>query len=261
MKHILITLGVCGAVLAAARPTLACSLQAPPQPVFTGRSSLVYLWEGADSSGFWLPGGAPPHPLREYLERVRAAVRDVDPGDPWALIDRQRALYLAHLGAPAVRNYDVMASGLTGAMTAARCLDQLLLSFHLTRWPAGASAGEFAAHILARPGRSGERRLRIILHSVPEAMIPREPRITALLAESRAQGWQLIEHLHNHPFAFANPHGDHAGVCMPSGELADGSGDLGAYARMRAGFQVERFAITNGFSTFHLPAGELERFH
>ncbi|MDF1505019.1 hypothetical protein [Roseisolibacter sp. H3M3-2] len=186
--------------------------------------------------------------LRDVRTRLRAAL-DVDTR---ALLARQAAYWAAHPD-PALRreaeNGTAVRSGRVGTVRDAGCLEALLVDAQARRTDMVDRPTEFQALVLRR----GDAR-RVYLAGSTAPWPPKlPPRVDALLAADRRDGWHAESHGHNHPFYLAKRDtGDVAGAVAPS------LSDVQLWRALRTRLGLRGAWVTNGFATAHFTAADFD---
>lgn len=208
---------------------------------------VVSRWEG-DAALLLAEGRAVPGPVAAF--RAWASVRTDT--DAFALLRRQHELY-RRLGLADAEKVRLILSRSAGRVAPMSCLELLLFADHQARFPVQHYT-EFLAFTLRKEGR-----LRVYAISSGErtGSVGGTDRVRPFIEADRARGWTVAQNLHNHPFNFDNPSGDIGATLVPSGEA--GWGDIGTFRRQFADWSLADAAITNGFDTVHLSAGDVAR--
>jgi hypothetical protein len=215
-----------------------CSFRSSPV-VLKSNYPLIQVWNDEEqellSSPFIEDGTA----LASYRVYVRSEVVP----DQISLLQRQRVLFLKAFGRAGVVRFDRLLDKSLGRIEPAACLESLLLDAHLRAHGKKGYKTEFQAAVLQH---ASSGKLKIYFLSGLSIGAPAIDPVLDLLSKDVADGWEMVFHLHNHPFLFNNLGGDIAGTVVPS------DGDVGVYSKLRSAFMLQQAWITNGFDTLRV---------
>lgn len=240
----------------------ACRFDAKPTVIevdepIPGELHLAYHL--VDTPRLWAPAPQDGQ-LKAYREALRARIGgSLAPAD---LAKRQRDILLKD-GSPRARreaaNGTAVAEGRVGHMEAASCLDLLLFRVQARRFPMIEHPTEFGAFVLKR----GED-LRVYFSGADRVGQKLRGAITERVKADVAAGFELVAHLHNHPFLFDRVVGDRmwsnpANLQDIAGALAPSTVDVQLYRRFRDSLGLRAAWITNGLDSVRIPAEEFGR--
>lgn len=197
----------------------------------------------------------------EALERYRAAVSARLGGKiaPKELLAAQRSIYEAFPGgAGEAANGAALLEGRAGAIGPIRCLELLLWRRQAARYPMLEHPTEFGAYIL----RSRDR-VRVYFSSADRVGQKLRSEVRARAQADRKAGFEVVAHLHNHPFLFDRVVGDRMWTTADTvrdvaGAVAPSKADVQALRAMRESVGLQGAWVTNGLDTARFRADELD---
>ena len=178
---------------------------------------------------------------------------------PQVLLERQRRVYGAMAVTTVARdlaNMTAVADQRVGETRPATCLERLLFRRQARRYPMVAHPTEFGAFVLRR-----DDRLRVYLSGADRVGQRIRGVVTDRVQEDVAAGFELLAHLHNHPFLLNRTVGDRmwtteGNIDDVGGALAPSSNDVQFYRRLQERFALQGAWITNGLDTAHFAAAD-----
>ncbi len=230
-----------------------------PEPI-TVEGAEASEWHGwfdlPDLPHLWEPAGSAPV-LSEFREAVRARLGVVDPR---SLIERQRAIF-ARLPAPLngeAVNSALLLEGRAGRIAPIGCLEAMLWKWQAARHPMLEHPTEFGAFVLRRPAG-----VRVYLSSADRVGQRIRHEVMDRVQADAAAGFQVLAHLHNHPFLFDREVGDRMWTLEGTredvaGALAPSLTDVQFYRNLRASHGLQEAWVTNGLDTSRFQAGEFD---
>ncbi len=238
-----------------------CSLDGvTPEVILVGEAD-ASEWHGRfdlpDLPHLWQPA-EPDEIISDFRKAVRARLgTDVDAR---ALIERQRAIFATM---PAewrgeATNATLLLEGRAGTITPIGCLEAMLWKWQAARYPMLENPTEFGAFVLR-----GQGRVRVYLSSADLVGQRVRDEVTELVQADAVAGFQLLAHLHNHPFLFDRQVGDRMWTVEGTqedvaGALAPSMTDVQFYRNLRDSHGLEEAWVTNGLETSRFDAGELD---
>lgn len=259
-------LPACGAAAgpraAAPPPRAPPSLGAPLETIAVDgprAGELHLLHELADSPELWRP-----MPDDALIAAFRAGVAARLQGNlsPRHLLERQRAI-MAAIGTESARgdaeNATLLLEGRAGTIGPATCLEALLFREQAGRYPMIEHPSEFGAFILR-----GRGKVRVYLSSFESVGGKIRGEINERVLADAASGFQVIAHLHNHPFLFDRVPGDRMWttaetVADVAGAVAPSTNDVQFYRSVRGEVGLRGAWVTNGLDTARFTADEFDR--
>jgi hypothetical protein len=222
-----------------------------------GAGELHELLELPDTPALWAEG-----PRDGALERYRAAISERLGGKIRAseLIARQRPIYAAIAAqAGEAANAEALLDGSAGEIKPIRCLEVLLWRRQAARFPMIEHPTEFGAFVL----RSGER-VRVYFSSADRVGQKIRGEVTDRVRADGATGFEVVAHLHNHPFLFNRVVGDRMWTTAETvddvaGAVAPSMTDVQAWRSMRENLGLKGAWVTNGLETARFKAEEFDR--
>jgi len=198
----------------------------------------------------------------DVISRFRDAVRgrlgmDVDAR---LLLERQRAIFA--MMSPESRgeaaNVTLLLEGRAGNITPIGCLEAMLWKWQAARYPMLEHPTEFGTFVLR-----GHGRVRVYLSSADLVGQRIRRVVTELVQADVVAGFQLLAHIHNHPFLFDREVGDRMWTVEATkedvaGALAPSMTDVQFYRNVRGSLSLEEAWVTNGLHTSRFHAGEFD---
>lgn len=181
----------------------------------------------------------------DFQRGVRELVEDVD---PISLLKRQKIDYAKSNFHNEVRLFDLIINRKLGKISPISCLQSELLAEHLSWQKSKLPENEFQAYILSHDVKRPHYKIYFL--SGVDVMPPSFEFIEERLKKDLEEGWQVVTHLHNHPFFLADPKGHIAGTTIPS------QGDRTSYYNDKTTMGLKKSWITNGFSTITVDESE-----
>ena len=213
--------------------------------------TLHYMWEVPDADAWASEAVVDSEALVSFRKFVEAKVKP----DPVELLRRQAKIFAKAYGkdSPAVQSMEAVMTAKIGRIRKISRLESAILARHAEVNPldhTDMKLGECSAMVFQKRDR-----LRVYL-SIPKPPLPMgAPQVSLAdkhLADGTLKGWQLVSHLHNHPFYFGNKYGDIAGTTVPSGP------DISTFASLRRAHDMQQALITNGFHTLVLTPQDIK---
>ena len=211
-------------------------------------SDLPQLWEPAE----------PDDVISRFRDAVRARL-GMD-FDARLLLERQRAIFtmMSPEGSGEAANITLLLEGRSGNITPIGCLEATLWKWQAARYPMLEHPTEFGAFVLR-----GHGRVRIYLSSADLVGQRIRRVVTELVQADVVAGFQLLAHLHNHPFLFDREVGDRMWTLEATkedvaGALAPSMTDVQFYRNVRGSLSLEEAWVTNGLHTSRFHAGEFD---
>ena len=238
-----------------------CTLDGVPPQVIVVDGAAASEWHGRfdlpDRPGLWEAAETD-----EAISQFRSAVRqrlgaDVDAR---SLIERQRAIFAK--SPPEWRgeatNAALVLEGKVGKITAVSCVEAMLWKWQAARYPMLEHPTEFGAFVLR-----GRGRVHVYLSSADLVGQRVKPAVTALVQADRSAGFQLVAHIHNHPFLFDRKVGDRMWTLEATkedvaGALAPSMTDVRFYRNLRDSHGLAEAWITNGMQSARFASREFD---
>ena len=205
------------------------------------------LWEAATSD----------EALGRYREAVSARLGGkIEPRDT---LLAQREVFAAFPGgAGEAANGTALLEGRAGAIGPIRCLELLLWRRQAARYPMLEHPTEFGAYIL----RSKDR-VRVYFSSADRVGQKLRAEVRERVIADRKAGFEVVAHLHNHPFLFDRVVGDRLWTTPETlrdvaGAVAPSKADVQALRAMRETVGLQGAWVTNGLYTARFKADELD---
>jgi hypothetical protein len=195
--------------------------------------------------------------LTQFQNSVQEKTGDINSK---TLIDRQRQIFAAlpNEWNGEAENSRLLLEGIVGGIKPMTCLEAMLWKWQNHRYPMLEFPTEFGAFILKR-----DNILRIYLSSsdIVGARIRHE--LMELIQKDLESGYELLAHLHNHPFLFDRKIGDRMWTMEETiddiaGALAPSMTDVSFYRGIRDTYGLKEAWITNGIETSKFSAGEFD---
>lgn len=265
LSLVALLLPACGAPVdkrpAAPSPRPLPSLGAPLEtiPVDKPRpGELHLLHELADSPELWQP-----MPDDELIAGFRARLSARLQGNlsPRHLLTRQRAV-MAAIDTESARgdaeNATLLLEGRAGSIGPASCLESLLFREQARRYPLIEHPSEFGAFVLR-----GRGKVRVYFSSFETVGGKIRGEINERVLADAASGFEVIAHLHNHPFLFDRVPGDRMWttpetVADVAGAVAPSTNDVQFYRSARGDLGLRGAWVTNGLDTARFTAQEID---
>lgn len=244
----------------------ACRWASPPVPFYRSADTLYQVWTlpAARAAGPWRAADAPA--LTAFRDAVAGRLARAGlSADPASVTRRVTAYYGARADGDAQRDADNgrrVLSGTVGAIRPLACIEALVLDYQARRFSMTRRPTEFHAFLLRRGDPAGADTPMLVYFAASGAPWPPSVgRLTDSLERRTRDGWQVVAHVHNHPFYLDQLRADSAG--QPTADIAGGmapsSTDVQFYRAMRARLGLASARVTNGFATLELPAADFGR--
>lgn len=209
---------------------------------------LPQLWEPAE----------PDDVISRFRDAVGARLGvDVDAR---LLLERQRAIFamMSPESSGETANVTLVLEGRAGKITPIGCLEAMLWKWQAARYPMLEHPTEFGAFVLR-----GHGRVRVYLSSADLVGQRIRRVVTELVQADVVAGFQLLAHIHNHPFLFDREVGDRMWTVEATredvaGALAPSMTDVQFYRNVRSTLSLEEAWVTNGLHTSRFHAGEFD---
>jgi len=206
------------------------------------------LWEPAESDSV----------VTHFRDAVRRRLgRHIDSR---TLLERQRAIFatLPREWSGEATNARLVLEAHVGDITQMSCLEVMLWKWQASRYPMLEHPTEFGAFLLR-----GHGRVRIYLSSADLVGQRIRDTITKLVEGDIAAGFQVVAHVHNHPFLFDRHVGDRMWTLKGTtgdvaGALAPSMTDVQLYRNLRRSCGLREAWVTNGFETARFRADEFD---
>ena len=183
------------------------------------------------------------------LRIYKQLIRSVTSVDPYYLLNKQRDIFQKLFPKDAQKMTSIL-EGDFGQIFKGGCVENALLDHQVKNF--GAST-EFLAYIFQKKVNGKlQYKLRVITQNT--VYVGGKPQFQSLVDKDLSDGWQLIIHLHNHPFFLKNSSGDIAGTVVPSGP------DINTYIALSKTLNLQEAWVTNGFNTLRLPRYQFHMF-
>lgn len=186
-----------------------------------------------------------------FLEDVNETA-DVDVFDQRALLERQRDVFIEHLGPEAGEFHQAILDGEVGSLSEITCIQSILFDLQNRDWPLSLGPVEMGAYVLERRvGTSTQLRAYVKTQKQSDVTGISLSDLDARVNTDLAAGWQLRAHLHSHPLS---PDGiyDLSGTAIPS------TPDSNTYRRLRDQKGLREAWITNGTDSARYLASEFD---
>jgi len=209
---------------------------------------LPYIWEPGE------PGIRILNFRKALIERLGNEM------DSRELTERQRAIFAAMPDewSGEAANSAMLLEGRAGTITDMSCLEMMLWNWQDARFPMLEHPTEFGAFVVR-----GHAQVRVYISSADlvGGKINRE--VTRQIQADILDGYQLVTHIHNHPFLFDRVVGDRmwttdATINDIAGALAPSMSDVGLYRSFRENHGLKEAWITNGLQSSRFHAGEFD---
>ena len=207
---------------------------------------LARLWEPAE----------PDAVISQFRDGVRKRLgTDLDPR---FLLERQRAFFQA---APVewrgeATNSTLVLEGRVGTIVPVGCLEAMLWKWQNARYPMLEHPTEFGAFVLRSPGQ-----VRVYLSSADLVGQRINRAIMNGIKDDASAGFQILTHIHNHPFMFDRKVGDRMWTLEATkedvaGAVAPSMTDVQFYRNLRDSPGLKEAWVTNGIHTSRIQASE-----
>jgi hypothetical protein len=216
-------------------------------PHYKTNNSTYAVFEIDNSPVLWTDK-APTSPVVEDFHKDINAFTNTN---QTVIRQNQLKLFLKHLkeSDPGVQMMQIILSGKVGKTVKVRCLELLLLDLHLTRVGKNYYT-EYGAYIFTK-----QNKMRLIYKSSDDASVPQSEQQKVDVKSAYDEGYELLAHLHLHPFNMNNPSGDVGGAAWPSG-AGEEYGDMTVYTNAHKDYKLKQALVTNGFDTLILTPAE-----
>lgn len=247
---------------AAPSPRPAPSLGAPIETITVDeprKGELHLLYDIEDTPELWAP-----MPSDAFIESYRAKLSARLEGklSPRDLLLRQRAI-MAAIGTENAlgdaENAALVLEGRAGAVGPANCLESLLFREQAGRYPMIEHPSEFGAFVLR-----GKGKVRVYFSSLESVGGKLRREVNERVRADADAGFEVMAHLHNHPFMFDRVPGDRMWTTPETaadvgGALAPSTNDVQFYLHARDQERIRGAWVTNGLDTARFTADDLGR--
>ena len=225
-----------------------CTLPDAAETVLEGQGLVLRIWRFPWDDD---PYAGPAIPDDAAFHAYRAAIRAAEAAERHPVLQVPDGLDAAEarVWRDEVFNYELVYSGVAGAIEPITCLDALIFARQNARIPQIERSTEFIASILRRRSE-GREEVAVVFGAGEETFPPRSVYGFDIVDDHLDEGWRYWYLLHNH----TRQRNGALGVPGPS------TSDVRLVRWLAETRGLERTRVTNGFYTFDAEIDELREF-
>ncbi len=248
--------------VASPAPVAACELAGAPEVIAVEGpvdGEVHEMFDLPDLPQWWAPA---PMDAARSAYRAALVVRLGEAGIlPEALLRRQLTAHAGATGnlAREAENGNALLHDKAGKIGPASCLEWRLFDRQHGRFPMLTRPTEISAYVLRGAGR-----LHVYLSGADRVGGRLRGEVTDRVLADVAAGFEVVAHLHNHPFMFDRAVGDRTwataeNIADIGGALAPSLTDVQLYRAMRERLGLRGAWVTNGLDTARYTAADFDR--